>query len=177
MYRTRVGPFATPEQAGRDGQSSEEILCACLNEWRDALMAGASLKSFQRMYPASAYKHFQDSGQPAHGADDFQSPTQPHRYIELRIVPAMQFYAGRIPLHTQGQLLKVGYLILGVASSVLARYDSTRGWLSWRRQRPSHRGASLATLKPRSSATQMRRCTSKASLVVALPQRGAEGVA
>ena len=81
MYRTRVGPFATPEQAGRDGQSSEEILCACLNEWRDALMAGASLKStnFQRMYPASAYKHFQDSGQPAHGADDFQSPTQPHR--------------------------------------------------------------------------------------------------
>ena len=39
-------------------------------------------------------------------------------------MPAMQFYAGRIPRYTRkGMLLRVCYLILGVASSVLARYE------------------------------------------------------
>ena len=124
-YRTRVGPFGLAESR-RDANLPETNLCTCLNEWRDNLMAAASLKStnIQREYRAATYRHFQDHGEPADGADDFQSPTQPERYLELRIAPAIRFYSLRIPKYTRASLLlKMSVLLLGVAASVLARYE------------------------------------------------------
>ena len=78
------------------------------------------------------YKHFQDCGHPAEGADDFQSPTQPARYISLRIQPIVELYQRRIPKYTLRNLvLKVMVLMLGVAASdqsaLDARYSQVDG--------------------------------------------------
>ena len=56
------------------------------------------------------------------------SPTQPIRYIKLRIEPTIDFYTRRIPIYTRHALiLKVTILLFGVTASVLARYEL----LSW----------------------------------------------
>ena len=127
QYRTRTGPFELDESR-RDSTRPELMLCAMLNEWRDDLMAGAGLKTtnLQKEYPAHVYQHFQDKGAPkgAGADDDHHSPTQPARYIELRIEPMMAFYTYRIPGYNRHSLmLKVCVLGLGVVSSVLARYE------------------------------------------------------
>ena len=129
QYRTRVGPFEL-EDARRDSTRPEAQLCQCLNEWRDAIVAGAGLKmtNLQRRHALSVYRHYQDHGRPDDGDDDFHSPTQPARYIELRIRTTMSFYERRIPVYTRrGMLLKLLVLLLGVASAVLARYEK----LTW----------------------------------------------
>ena len=103
------------------------MLCTVLNDWRDELLAGAGLKTsnLMRKYPSHVYRHHQDKGNVAtNDADDHQSPTQPNRYIKLRIEPMMDFYALRVPKYTShGFVLKTTILLLGVASSVLARYE------------------------------------------------------
>ena len=106
------------------------MLCTVLNQWRTNLMAGASLKTtnLKRQHPKHVYTHFQYSGTPGPNADDHQSPTQPVRYIALRIDPMMAFYAKRIPFYTrQGLLLKTAIILFSVVASVLARY----GQLTW----------------------------------------------
>ena len=77
-----------------------------------------------REYPSHVYRHHQDRGKIEIGADDHQSPTQPNRYIKLRIEPMLSFYSRRVPKYTNhGFVLKTTVLLLGVASSVLARYE------------------------------------------------------
>jgi len=132
MYRTRVGPFSLDEQAGRDSKLPEAALCGCINEWRDNLMAGAALKrtNAQRKYQPAIYKHFQDQGSPVDGADDFHSPTQPNRYIDLRINPSIDFYARRIPLYSRSSILLTTFtVLLGIVASVLARFEELT-WVS-----------------------------------------------
>lgn len=34
---------------------------------------------------------------PRRGPDDFHSPVKPHEYVELRLLPAADFFRGRIP--------------------------------------------------------------------------------
>jgi len=129
LYRTRVGPFALDETR-LEGNAAELALCTCITRWRDGLMAGASLKStnFQREHPGGIYRHYQDRGAPAEGCDDFQSPTQPERYIELRIQPSIHFYSKRIPIYSRSAMvLKMTVLLLGITASVLAHYSL----LSW----------------------------------------------
>ena len=102
------------------------MLCTVLKDWRDELLAGAGLKTsnLRRKYPSHVYRHHQDRGKVANDADDHQSPTQPNRYIKLRIEPMLSFYSGRVPKYTNhGFALKTTILLLGVASSVLARYE------------------------------------------------------
>ena len=129
QYRTRTGTFEVDESRG-DSSRPENALCAVLNDWRDDLLAGAALKTsnLERKYPSAVYRHFQDSGNlPSdhedYDQDDFQSPTQPARYITLRIHPMMDFYSHRVPKYSNhGFVLKVTILLLGVISSVLAHY-------------------------------------------------------
>jgi len=125
QYRTRVGPFEIIETM-RDSEGPENELCKMLNEWRDNLLAGANLKmsSLHQAYPARVYKHFQDSGQPTGPTeDDFQSPVQPHRYIKLRIEPALKFYQDRIPQYARYSfILQTSSLLLGIGATVLAYY-------------------------------------------------------
>jgi len=124
LYRTRVGPFEINETM-RDSEGPENELCKVINEWRDNLLAGANLKmsTLHQSYPARFYKHFQDSGQPAGTDDDFQSPVQPHRYIKLRIEPALKFYQDRIPQYARYSiLLQTSSLLLGLGATVLAYY-------------------------------------------------------
>jgi hypothetical protein len=126
LYRTRVGPFDVTLDGRRDSTGPEIELCSRLNGWRDELVAGAALKAtdLEREHDPSVYKHFQDRGDPSAGADDHHSPTQPQRYIELRIEPAIAFYKRRIPQYTRRDLLlKVTLLSIGIASSILARYQ------------------------------------------------------
>ena len=104
------------------------MLCAVLNDWRDALLSGAGLKTsnLERRYPPQVFRHFQDGGKLPSDTldqDDFQSPSQPARYIQLRIEPMMDFYTRRIPKYANhGFFLKLTVLLLGVLSSVLAHY-------------------------------------------------------
>jgi hypothetical protein len=108
------------------------------SQWRADLMAGASLKTtnIHREYPASVYRHYQwgpkGGSNPfaalgAAGAsklDDYHTPTQPTRYIALRIKPMLKFYAQRIPAYTRNAMtLRLMILMFGVAASILARYD------------------------------------------------------
>lgn len=141
LYRTRVGPFEIDE-AQKDSRQPEEQLCTRLNEWRTDLIDAAGLKStsLMRRHPPSVYKHCQYSGdvpvkkaidetrKPPTNVDDFHSPTHPESYISLRIQPAIAFYARRIPMNTRRILtLKLIVLLLGVSTSLLARYEM----LSW----------------------------------------------
>merc|ERR1711972_1275772 len=69
------------------------------------------------------YKHFQNSGMLAEGADDFHSPVQPGQYIPLRIESAIAFYQKRIPIYGAfGRNLKIFILILGLCSSLMAHF-------------------------------------------------------
>jgi len=131
LYRARVGPFELDERR-RDSTRPEEVLCTRLNEWRDSLVASASLQNsnLKREYAPQVYRHFQDRGEPADGGDDFQSPTQPARYIALRIHPTLALYQKRIPAYTRrGLALRVTVILLGIAASVLARYEYL-GWVA-----------------------------------------------
>lgn len=124
-YRTRTGPFEVDESRN-DSSRPEDMLCVALNDWHDELLAGAGLKTsnLKRKYPPHVYRHLQDRGKVASDSDDHQSPTQPSRYIKLRIEPMMNFYALRVPEYSNhGFMLKVVILLLGVVSSVLARYE------------------------------------------------------
>ena len=124
-YRTRTGPFEVDESRNESSRP-EDMLCTVLKDWRDELLAGAGLKTsnLRRKYPSHVYRHHQDRGKVANDADDHQSPTQPNRYIKLRVEPMMDFYAMRVPKYTNhGFVLKTTVLLLGVASSVLAHYE------------------------------------------------------
>eukprot|EP00966_Prymnesium_polylepis_P010853 249905-Prymnesium_polylepis.1 len=130
-YRARVGNFELDENR-RDSNAPEAALCRIVNEWRDELVAGASLAttSLKKVHPPEVYKHFQDSGEPELGQDDHQSPVQPHRYIAMRIRPTMRFYQDRIPQYTrQGYVMKAFILSFGVTASILAR-DEQVSWVA-----------------------------------------------
>lgn len=128
QYRTRTGPFEVDENQ-TDSSRAENVLCAVLNDWRDELLAGASLQTsnFTRKYSSKIYTHYQDDGNlqsDSLDTDDHQSPVQPVRYIKLRLEPAMDFYSLRVPKYTNhGFVLKIVILFLGVTSSFLAHYN------------------------------------------------------
>ena len=90
MYRTRVGPFEVELAGGLSSRSKPEAsLMRLLNAWRADLLAGASLATseLKRKHGPAVYRHYQDTGAPEQGGDDFQSPVPPPGYIELRIKP------------------------------------------------------------------------------------------
>lgn len=95
-----------------------------------------------KRYPMRVFTHFQDSGEPEEVSretlpadadsrhtrevpiDDHQAPTQPSKYIALRIEPAMTFYQKRIPKYAKrSAALRLLVVLLGIAASVLARYE------------------------------------------------------
>lgn len=56
--------------------------------------------------------------------DDYYSPIKPEDYIELRLMPAIEFYQKRVPVKTHHRMaFKLSLLAATVASSVLARYQ------------------------------------------------------
>ena len=68
------------------------------------------------------YKHFQVKGAPVNGADDFHSPVQPQRYIDLRIAKNISFYQDRIPRYNRAKsTFKLLIVFLTVAASALAQ--------------------------------------------------------
>ena len=68
------------------------------------------------------YKHFQVKGAPAKGGDDFHSPVQPQRYIDLRIEKNISFYQDRIPRYNRAKsMFKLFIVFLTVAASALAQ--------------------------------------------------------
>jgi hypothetical protein len=72
------------------------------------------------------YKHFQfkSSGDlPEDYKDDFHSPTQPSRYIELRIEEKIEFYQSRTPSYAwQRCSFKALLLACTLAATILSRY-------------------------------------------------------
>ena len=125
-YRTRVGQFEMEENPGNGAGRPERQLMATLQTFRDELNAGANLDSsnFHKKHNAKLYKHFQNKGAPAEGEDDFHSPVQPHRYIELRIQKNISFYQARIPQYNRRKsFFKFLIVLLSVAGSALARYQ------------------------------------------------------
>ena len=58
--------------------------------------------------------------------DDYYSPIKPEHYIELRLMPAIDFYQKRVPTKTHQRLVfKLTLLTAAVASAFLARYQLT----------------------------------------------------
>jgi len=97
LYRARVGEFATSVV---NRLSSQQSFASSLQRWRDELVAGSDLQttSMERKYKANVYKHMQRADcPPRRGPDDFHSPVKPHEYVELRLLPAADFFRGRIP--------------------------------------------------------------------------------
>ena len=126
MYRTRVGPFEI-ELAGAAStkHQPEASLMRLLNAWRADLLVGASLATseLKRKHSPTVYRHYQDTGHPEEGGDDFQSPVPPPQYIKLRVKPMLEFYQQRIPVYARwGTSIQMLILILGVVSSALAHY-------------------------------------------------------
>eukprot|EP00802_Teleaulax_amphioxeia_P004721 Tamp_04725.p1 GENE.Tamp_04725~~Tamp_04725.p1 ORF type:complete len:860 (-),score=122.47 Tamp_04725:284-2863(-) len=140
MYRGRCGPFARESHGAHS--SAEEVLQKMVSGWMDDLVAGADLSrtSISRKYRDDVYKHGQyfgdlvtlsavaatkespaDASASARAVDDFHSPVQPERYINLRLRPMMAFYQSRIPGYTRSAFFM--QLCLGVfslAASALA---------------------------------------------------------
>eukprot|EP00929_Paragymnodinium_shiwhaense_P084674 TRINITY_DN452_c0_g1_i1.p1 TRINITY_DN452_c0_g1~~TRINITY_DN452_c0_g1_i1.p1 ORF type:complete len:993 (+),score=115.47 TRINITY_DN452_c0_g1_i1:91-3069(+) len=131
LYRTRVEPFEL-DDSREDVRSPEQELCQLLSQWRENLLAEAGMTSttINKRHSAGAYKHFQFKGELADGADDFHSPTQPSRYIQLRIQPAIDFYQQRIPLHTRRVFsLELTIMLLGVLGSLLTYMEQVE-WVA-----------------------------------------------
>ena len=58
--------------------------------------------------------------------DDYYSPIKPEDYIELRLMPAIDFYQTRVPTKTHLRMaFKLSLLTAAVASAFLARYQLT----------------------------------------------------
>ena len=56
--------------------------------------------------------------------DDYYSPIKPEHYIELRLMPAIDFYQKRVPTKTHQRLVfKLTLLTAAVASAFFARYE------------------------------------------------------
>ena len=126
-YRSRVGPFSMKDsrQNGTSAGRPEKALMRALNSFHEDLTASANLgtSNFHKNHPASTYKHYQDKGFPKNGTDDYHSPVQPHKYIELRIKANLNFYAKRIPKYNSCKnFLKIIVVLLSVIASALARY-------------------------------------------------------
>ena len=58
--------------------------------------------------------------------DDYYSPIKPEHYIELRLMPAIDFYQKRVPTKTHlSMAFKLSLLLAAVTSAFLARYKLT----------------------------------------------------
>lgn len=140
-YRTRTGVFAIDESGVA---SPETQLLAAVKKARTSMLSAANLATSElgKRYPMHVFKHFQDSGDPPlqpsrplladsdarhtkqFPVNDHQSPVQPTKYIAMRIEPAIEFYQRRIPAYARRTaLLRLLIISLGVAASVLARYE------------------------------------------------------
>ena len=137
----------TPDETG-----PEVELLQAVKSTRQVMLASANLATSElgKRYPNKVYRHHQDRGEPKavprlrltadsesiHTGelivDDFQSPTQPTKYIALRIEPAITFYQKRIPKYARrAAMLKLLVVLCGVAASVLARAFSVRSCCRW----------------------------------------------
>ena len=124
-YRTRVGKFEMEENPGNGAGRPERELMTTLQTFRRALKAGANLgtSNFHKKHSSSTYKHFQKKGIHDSGTDDFQSPVQPQRYIDMRIKKNISFYQARIPRYNRAKsIFKLLVVFLSVTASALARY-------------------------------------------------------
>ena len=145
-YRTRTGPFEVEESGqSRDSAAPEAALLRAVRTTRTNMLQSANLTTseFSKRYPLRIYKHYQDRGRPKRNPgplavdaearhtkdepiDDHQSPTQPMKYIALRVEPAIAFYQRRIPKYARrAAALRLVIVGLGIGASVLARYEFT----------------------------------------------------
>lgn len=92
-------------------------------------MAGGDLQlsGLSRAYSLNIYHHYQFPGTGTLGVnepDDFFSPVQPHKYIELRLLPSIAFYEQRTPWYAAQHYI-VKFLLLGctLAATLLVRYQ------------------------------------------------------
>ena len=147
-YRTRTGAFEIDDdmRSSRSPRLPETTLLQAIKMTRTNMLASANLSSseFTKRYSKRVYKHFQDDGEPkpARGPlpadaeavhfeshqpapiDDHQSPTQPSKYIALRLEPAITFYQKRIPKYARrATAMRLLVVLLGIGASALARYE------------------------------------------------------
>lgn len=140
-YRGRISPFALPA-ADLEAEAPEKALSEVLTKWRQELMGSSlSTSSFKRVYAHSVYRHHQRRPPPGskgggarmkltrpsaqhHEDDDHFSPVRPSAYIELRLLPVIRFYRGRIPgSQRRRYACKLIILLSTVAAAILSRYE------------------------------------------------------
>ena len=128
-FRTRSGPFATSIDVNRRVPNAAEMtFCASLKSWSHELLSGGTMvvSTLEKKYSASIYKHNQYNGEFSNSKakDDFYSPVQPQKYVDLRILPTMEFYQKRLPVYSRRRLMCRAFLLLcSVATAVLSHYN------------------------------------------------------
>jgi hypothetical protein len=122
-YRTRIGAF---EIISIESRFPETAFRRSLVAWRDQLVAGGDLQvsSLGKKYHSDIYRHHQFPGStPLVAGDDYYSPVQPKRYIEMRVKPLIDFFRTRIPRYVKRRYwLKCALLTCSLGATLLTRY-------------------------------------------------------
>ena len=125
QFRKRTEPFSTSD-INHDDDNAEMRFCKALHSWSDELLSGnvMATSTLEKKYNKSTYKHLQFEGRfKRTNLDDYFSPVQPQRYIDLRIVPTMEFYQRRLPAYYRRRfLLQLLLLSSVIATAVLSHY-------------------------------------------------------
>jgi len=127
-YRTRVGDFELTT-ANISSQEPETAMRNALIAWRKNLMTGGDLQlsGFSRTYSPRIFTHhqFPESGPlRPEDTDDYYSPVQPQKYIELRILPSIAFFQRRTPSYSrQRYCVKVVLLLCTLAATIFSYHE------------------------------------------------------
>jgi len=144
-FRTRTGPYSIAVSRSAGSRQAEERLHSFVESLNQHVMKSASVAetAFFANYkvhesnPKSAnwYRHGQRAGSSILGtygvanlsgeiSDDHQSPVNPTDYLELRVVPLVSFYQGRLPRYYHRRTGTELFLIIaGLGSTLLALTD------------------------------------------------------
>eukprot|EP00928_Gymnodinium_smaydae_P100038 TRINITY_DN970_c2_g2_i1.p1 TRINITY_DN970_c2_g2~~TRINITY_DN970_c2_g2_i1.p1 ORF type:complete len:1074 (+),score=154.58 TRINITY_DN970_c2_g2_i1:130-3351(+) len=123
MYRTRTGHFAQGNEVSPQIAFRNE-----LSEWSAGIVreGGLSRTSMEQHYQQAVFKHYQYVGGRAllDDVDDFHSPINAQRYIDLRLKPRRKFYEERLPKYVRrGVILQICVFMCSTVSAILSYYD------------------------------------------------------
>ena len=127
------------------------------------------------VHPPRVFRHYQNQGGEVlrRDEDDYQSPVQPARYIELRIMPSIEFYRERIPRYARHRyLLQISLLLCVSAATLLSSYGEDM----WRVVVLSSGASVLTSWSEFGDTARKTEVTATVSVTVAVISQVAEGL-
>jgi hypothetical protein len=150
-FRTRVGVYAMTEKMSTYSREPERLLLAFQTDLAQQVSKSAGLLDttiharFKLLGKPSkrqlaSFKHGQYKGAGTHGtfgasnkkrcakSDDHHSPLHAAEYLDFRIVPAVDFYQGRLPRYYVSRTVSQCFMLLGTVSSMLLANFGIAEW-------------------------------------------------